>query len=135
MQLQRSIGSETGHVSAKSNQGFNSLGAWCPGAESPAFNSDELLNLVNRIREPIAILRDPQSGHIGAGIGGTAMPAWKGSLSEDDLWSLALYVQSVYALKDTKDGTALRKALENQPAFVAPTADPAAAEGEAPAEK
>ena len=58
---------------------------------------------------------------IGAGIGGTAMPAWKGSLSEEDLWALAIYVQEIYALKDTKGAIALRKALESQPAFVAPT--------------
>ena len=72
---------------------------------------------------------------IAAGIGGTAMPTWKGSLSESDLWSLALYVQSIYALRDTKAGAALRHSLENQPAFVAPTAEPAAAEGEAPAKQ
>ena len=60
---------------------------------------------------------------IGAGIGGTAMPAWKGSLSEEDLWALAIYVQEIYALKDTKGAIALRKALESQPAFVAPTSE------------
>jgi len=59
---------------------------------------------------------------IGAGIGGTAMPAWKGSLSEADLWALAIYVQEIYKLRDTKAGAALRKMLETQPAFVAPAA-------------
>lgn len=62
---------------------------------------------------------------IGAGIGGTAMPAWKGSLSEEDLWSLAYYVQSIYAKKDTKEAYAMREALQSQPAFVPaqPSAD------------
>ena len=62
---------------------------------------------------------------IGAGIGGTAMPAWKGSISEEDLWSLAYYVQSIYAKKDTKEAYAMREALQNQPAFVPaqPSAD------------
>jgi len=55
---------------------------------------------------------------IGAGIGGTAMPAWKGSLEERDLWALAYYVQDLYSLRDTKGAKALRDKLENQPAFV-----------------
>lgn len=58
---------------------------------------------------------------IGAGIGGTAMPAWKGSLSEEDLWALAIYVQDIYALKDTKGASKLRRKLETQAAFVPPT--------------
>lgn len=32
---------------------------------------------------------------IAAGVGGTAMPTWKGALSEDDLWALAYYVRSL----------------------------------------
>lgn len=32
---------------------------------------------------------------IAAGIKGTAMPAWKGALSEEDLWALAYYVESL----------------------------------------
>ena len=64
---------------------------------------------------------------IAAGIGGTAMPAWKGSLSEEDLWSLAYYVQSIYAKRDTPKAYALRKELKSQPAFVPapPAADSA----------
>lgn len=30
-----------------------------------------------------------------AGVGGTAMPTWKGALSADELWSLAFYVDSL----------------------------------------
>jgi mono/diheme cytochrome c family protein len=32
---------------------------------------------------------------IAAGIGGAGMPPWKGSLPEEDLWSLAYYVRSL----------------------------------------
>ncbi|MDG2148837.1 MAG: cytochrome c [Planctomycetota bacterium] len=32
---------------------------------------------------------------IGAGIGGTAMPQWKGSLSDKDIWAMAYYVRSL----------------------------------------
>jgi mono/diheme cytochrome c family protein len=34
---------------------------------------------------------------IAAGIGGTAMPTWKGALPEADLWALVYYVQSLKA--------------------------------------
>ncbi|MEE9219290.1 MAG: c-type cytochrome [Acidobacteriota bacterium] len=32
---------------------------------------------------------------IAAGVGGTAMPTWKGALEEQDLWALAYYVKSL----------------------------------------
>jgi len=32
---------------------------------------------------------------VGAGIGGTAMPMWKGGLEENDLWALVYYVKSL----------------------------------------
>jgi len=34
---------------------------------------------------------------IAAGVGGTAMPTWKGALSEDDLWALVHYIRSLRA--------------------------------------
>lgn len=36
---------------------------------------------------------------IGTGIGGTAMPTWKGVISEDQLWGLAHYVESLADIK------------------------------------
>ena len=37
---------------------------------------------------------------IAAGVGGTAMPTWRGSLPEDDIWALAHYVDTLVAMKD-----------------------------------
>jgi mono/diheme cytochrome c family protein len=36
-----------------------------------------------------------------AGVGGTAMPTWRGSLPEDDIWALAHYVESLAAMAGT----------------------------------
>ncbi len=49
---------------------------------------------------------------IAAGVGGAAMPTWKGALSEENLWALAYYVQSLIRLRDTEEGRALRARLE-----------------------
>jgi mono/diheme cytochrome c family protein len=39
---------------------------------------------------------------IASGVGGTAMPTWRGSLPEEDLWALVHYVESLVALKGTE---------------------------------
>lgn len=68
---------------------------------------------------------------IGAGIPGTAMPSWKGSLPEEDLWALAYYVRSLMDLRDTPQAAALRRDLLAQPEFVppAPVETPATSAG------
>ncbi len=38
---------------------------------------------------------------IASGVGGTAMPTWRGSLPEEDIWALVRYVDSLVALKGT----------------------------------
>jgi hypothetical protein len=56
-----------------------------------------------------AELRSIRAGHqaedlyrvIASGVGGTAMPSWKGSLPEDDLWALVHYVSTLVEIKDT----------------------------------
>ena len=48
---------------------------------------------------------------LGAGIPGTAMPAWQGSLPEEDLWALAYYVKSLIDMRDTAAAVALRSRL------------------------
>ncbi len=48
---------------------------------------------------------------IAAGIGGTAMPTWKNSLKDPDLWALAHYVRRLAELRDTPAGDALRARL------------------------
>ena len=49
---------------------------------------------------------------LAAGIPGTAMPAWKGSLPEEDIWAMAHYVNSIIALKDTPSARALKAKLK-----------------------
>jgi len=49
---------------------------------------------------------------IASGVGGTAMPSWKGSLPEADLWALAHYVESLAALKDRPEARELRRRIE-----------------------
>jgi mono/diheme cytochrome c family protein len=52
---------------------------------------------------------------IAAGIGGTAMPNWSGSLDGKQLWALAYYVETLASRRATPEGRALRAALEAQP--------------------
>jgi mono/diheme cytochrome c family protein len=72
----------------------------------------------NRLRagdEPADIYRA-----VAAGIGGTAMPTWKGVLPEQDLWALAHYVRWLVALRETPGAEALRRLLLNQPPWQPP---------------
>ena len=50
---------------------------------------------------------------IASGVGGTAMPSWKGALPEEDLWALVHYVSS---LVDEKGTGAPRRRLEENAA-------------------
>lgn len=61
---------------------------------------------------------------IGAGVGGAAMPQWKGSLPEENLWALTYYVQSLVEMRDTPAAHALRKQLEAQAAWTPPAPAP-----------
>jgi len=96
--------------------------------ESDAFKGVKILP-IDFLYHPIKSIRADDSAEdqrdrlyrvIGAGIPGAAMPTWKGALSEEDLWSLVYYVQSVADIRDTKKGRELRASLENQEPFVAP---------------
>lgn len=68
--------------------------------------------------------RDDLVRVIAAGVGGTAMPSWGTSLSNDQLWGLAYYVESLVAKRGTPEAAALRSELESQPAFDPPKAAP-----------
>jgi mono/diheme cytochrome c family protein len=71
--------------------------------------------LVNRVRS----LSSTRSGKeaedlfriIGAGIPGTAMPAWKGALADKEIWAMAHYVESLVRLKGSKEGRELKTKL------------------------
>ena len=45
---------------------------------------------------------------IASGVGGTAMPTWRGALPEEDLWSLVHFVDSLVKLKGTDAPRRLR---------------------------
>ena len=45
---------------------------------------------------------------IASGVGGTAMPTWRGALPEEDLWSLVYFVDSLVKLKGTDAPRRLR---------------------------
>jgi mono/diheme cytochrome c family protein len=59
---------------------------------------------------------------IAAGIGGTAMPTWEGSLPDEQLWALAYYVRSLARLRGTSEALQLKAMLRNQPPWTAPPA-------------
>ena len=47
---------------------------------------------------------------LNAGVGGTSMPSWKGTLQDDEIWAVAHYVKSLIDLKNTPERMQL---LEN----------------------
>lgn len=48
---------------------------------------------------------------IASGIGGTAMPMWRGALTEEQLWGLVHYVRSLLDKRGTSNGAALSASL------------------------
>jgi mono/diheme cytochrome c family protein len=64
-----------------------------------------------------------------SGVGGTAMPTWRGALPEEQLWALVHYVKHLADMRGTPAADALRKRLAAQPAnFVPPVEKPEDAE-------
>lgn len=57
---------------------------------------------------------------IASGIGGTAMPAWKGALPDEDIWAMSYYVRSLIDIKDTPEADARREKLMKSLPPVAP---------------
>lgn len=51
---------------------------------------------------------------IAAGVGGTAMPAWKETITDSEIWAVAYYVQYLSTLKDSEKRKTLMKALQAQ---------------------
>lgn len=51
---------------------------------------------------------------IAAGVGGTAMPTWAGSLEPEQIWGLAYYVNDIALMRGTPEGRALKTKLLNQ---------------------
>jgi mono/diheme cytochrome c family protein len=61
---------------------------------------------------------------IAAGIPGTAMPAWHGSLPAADIWAMAHFVKSLLDQQGTPAAAALRHQLASQPRFTPPPSAP-----------
>ncbi len=52
---------------------------WTADAIAPAFTQDELASAVQRVREPVHVVRDAATGRLGVGLGGRATQATAGS--------------------------------------------------------
>lgn len=61
---------------------------------------------------------------IASGVGGTAMPSWKGALPEEDLWAIVHYVKSLVDLRSSPAARELRQRLDAQPPYTAPAPAP-----------
>jgi len=48
---------------------------------------------------------------IASGIGGTAMPTWKGALPDEDIWAMAYYVRSLIEIRGTREADDRRDRL------------------------
>lgn len=55
-------------------EGQSPTGVWIPQKEHPAFESRDLLEAIARIREPVHVVQDVRSGHIGLGLQGQVFP-------------------------------------------------------------
>lgn len=49
---------------------------------------------------------------LAAGVGGTAMPAWKDTLSDQEIWAVAYYVMSLQEYKNSPDRAQFLKAIQ-----------------------
>lgn len=47
---------------------------------------------------------------LSAGVGGTSMPSWKGTLQDDEIWAVAHYVKSLIDLRNTPERQKLMEA-------------------------
>jgi len=55
-------------------QSFPTQGAWSVGGAAPAFNADDLLAAVQRVRETCHVIQDPLTGRLGVGLDGRWIP-------------------------------------------------------------
>src|SRR5262249_61225137 len=77
--------------------------------------------LVDGVEYTAPMQREDLYRTIGAGIGGAAMPQWKGALPEESLWALVYYVQSLVATRGTPAALELRQKLDSQGPWAQPT--------------
>ncbi|HZS35213.1 MAG TPA: cytochrome c [Polyangia bacterium] len=117
---------------------------WKPGPPNQKLDDRECAKVVKQL--PPNFTRDPlktiYAGSeltdlyrtIASGIGGAAMPTWKGTLKEEELWGLVYYVKSLMDKRGTPAAKELADLL-NAPANMSwqpPKAEPAPTEGTPP---
>ncbi|MCU0659376.1 MAG: PfaD family polyunsaturated fatty acid/polyketide biosynthesis protein [Polyangiaceae bacterium] len=57
------------------------VGAWVPGRQPPAFSRADLVKAIERVREPVHVVREGAGGRLGLGFGGSlAAPGQAGAL-------------------------------------------------------
>jgi len=62
---------------------------------------------------------------IAAGVGGTAMPTWRGALPEEDLWALTHYVDALVAMKGSPSAAEMVQRAQEEDAHWTPPPKPA----------
>ncbi len=80
--------------------------------------------LVNKVRSLSPLRAGQETADlyriIGAGIPGTAMPAWKGALADREIWAMAHYVNSLVELRGSAEARELKTKLASAPLPAAP---------------
>lgn len=79
-------------------------------------------------RTKIAATKEELVRVIAAGVGGTAMPSWGATLTHQQLWGLAYYVESLIEKRESAEGYAMKKSLAEQPPWSPPPPPPPAPE-------
>ncbi len=90
---------------AKSEYSVNGVEQWF---KPPDYTWDDIRSLGN------GPTRSGLYRIIGAGVNGTAMARWKGTLEENELWAVAYYVETLVDMKGTPRATKQLTRLMNQ---------------------
>ena len=57
------------------SNGFYTLGKWQANISQPEFSPVEIQAIIPKVREPVHVMLNPNTGHTGAGLGGTVLPS------------------------------------------------------------
>jgi mono/diheme cytochrome c family protein len=78
---------------------------WGASIRAPDFLADRIKN-GSSAEEVVRV--------IAAGVGGTAMPTWAGTLEPEQIWGLAHYIHSISVLRGTPEGRILKTKLSKE---------------------
>ena len=48
------------------------IGLWSASVEPPCFAAEQLVEAVQRVREPVSLIQDPNAARVGVGFGGVS---------------------------------------------------------------